>query len=201
MKSDIELDRRKVLGTVGSLAIAGSGLAAISNTAAAVNTTLNVTGSSITTDDGTIDNATVSVDSKGDYDGLDTEANYAEFSLHTRSPANGWEEMARSDSHSVSDEGSMGVYAGNTDDSFEKVSLLSNSGWTASDFADETEDGNYEKTEVEFALKFQVFDEQGNEIEAATASDTAIYEVKNQPSDANAQGDGSTGMSGTNQEP
>jgi hypothetical protein len=35
MKSNIELDRRKVLGTVGGLALAGSGLAAFTGSAAA----------------------------------------------------------------------------------------------------------------------------------------------------------------------
>lgn len=86
MKSNIELDRRTVLGTVGGLAVAGSGLAALTGSAAAGDTELEGPDETITatTDDGEIKFVAYGGRLRFEWDGLDTEATHAEYLVESR---------------------------------------------------------------------------------------------------------------------
>lgn len=86
MKSNIELDRRTVLGTVGGLAVAGSGLAALTGSAAAGDTELEGPDETLTatTDDGEIKFVAYGGRLRFTWDGLDSEATHGEYTVETR---------------------------------------------------------------------------------------------------------------------
>lgn len=86
MKPNTEIGRRKVLGTIGGLAVAGSGLAALSGGAAASDTTLEGPDETVTatTDDGSIMYVAYGGRLRFEWDGLDTEATHGEYVVQSR---------------------------------------------------------------------------------------------------------------------
>lgn len=79
MKSNIELDRRKVLGTVGGLAVAGSGFAALTGGATATSGSLDIGDSEVHTDDGDLTEVNVKLDHTVTWDGFDIPVHAAEY--------------------------------------------------------------------------------------------------------------------------
>lgn len=77
MKEDIELGRRKVLGTVGGLAIAGSGLAALTGGATATAGTSIEDPETAESDDGEISYVAVQTTGRLTWDGFDEPAKQA----------------------------------------------------------------------------------------------------------------------------
>lgn len=92
MKRTIEIDRRKVLGTVGGLAMAGSGMAFFAGSAAAGDTSVSDAGTqAITTDDGSIHYVAFGGKLRYEWDGLDEVAEYGEYRVRARiHNGNGW---------------------------------------------------------------------------------------------------------------
>lgn len=86
MKPNANIGRRKVLGTIGGLAVAGSGLAALSGSAAAGDASLEGPDETITatTDDGEIKYVAYGGRLRFEWDGLDTEATHGEYEVQTR---------------------------------------------------------------------------------------------------------------------
>lgn len=86
MKSNIDLDRRKVLGTVGGLALAGSGMAAFTGSAAADGDATLSDASTLkgSNDDGEVQYVAFGGKLTYAWDGLDTEAEYGGYRLRTR---------------------------------------------------------------------------------------------------------------------
>lgn len=112
MKSNLELDRRKVLGTVGGLAMAGSGLAALTGsvTAGGDASISDANLQAITTDDGEIQYVAYGGRLRYEWDGLDTEATHGMYILETRvHDGSSWSNWR----HIGSDSGPLGE---NTDD-------------------------------------------------------------------------------------
>ncbi|MFC7047094.1 hypothetical protein ACFQH6_18360 [Halobacteriaceae archaeon GCM10025711] len=73
---DFTTTRRTVLGGIGALAIAGSGLAMFSDRASAQMTGLTIEGDAITTDDGTLSDVLLSVRGNWRYDGVDPRSGH-----------------------------------------------------------------------------------------------------------------------------
>lgn len=86
MKPNANIGRRKVLGTIGGLAVAGSGLAALSGSAAAGDANLEGPDETITatTDDGEIKYVAYGGRLRFTWDGLDTEATHGEYIVESR---------------------------------------------------------------------------------------------------------------------
>ena len=115
----MDLDRRKVLGTVGGLAIAGSGLAAFSGSAAAsVNTYFQAHGTSVLrNDDGSVQNVNVDVDGEYSWDNLDSPANMATVSLKAKVPGKTTKKTAHSETQTANGTHGSGTF------SFDNVDL------------------------------------------------------------------------------
>jgi hypothetical protein len=79
MKSNIELDRRTVLGTVGGLAVAGSGFAALTGGATATSGNLSIGDSQVSSDNGDLSEVNVSLDHEVTWDGFDYAVDAAEY--------------------------------------------------------------------------------------------------------------------------
>lgn len=89
MKSNIELDRRTVLGTVGGLAVAGSGLAALTGGATATAGSTITDPQAVTTDDGKIRYVRTHTTGRLNWDGFDEPAKYGRIFVGVELHRNG----------------------------------------------------------------------------------------------------------------
>lgn len=178
-----------VTGGVGFLASAGSAAAQVGS--------FSINGASIETDDGTVNDVTITASGEGEYDGIDERVTAIKFILRTSTP-DGWEDLA-SARYTVSETGSLHSHAGNQDVDFGTVSVLNNSSWTASDFASNT-DGESAETTVPYELKLEIF-ASGDVVASANIKDEATYKVTNEASSTSTGGSGSAGLSGEDQDP
>lgn len=89
MKRDIELGRRKVLGAVGSLAVAGSGLAALAGGATATAGSSISNPEAVTTDDGKIRYVRTHTTGRLNWDGFDEPAKYGRIFVGVELHRNG----------------------------------------------------------------------------------------------------------------
>jgi len=89
MGRNIELDRRTVLGTIGGLAVAGSGFAALTGGATATAGSSIKNPQAVTTDDGEIRYVRTHTTGRLNWDGFDTPARYGRIFVGVELHRNG----------------------------------------------------------------------------------------------------------------
>lgn len=192
MESNLELDRRKVLGTVGGLAIAGSGLAAFTGSAtASVNTRFKAHGTNVLkNDDGSVREVLVDVDGDYSWDNLDSPATMATVSLKAKVPEKTAKKTAHSETWKVNGTHGSGSF------SFEGVDLTE----TFSDavFEDDTDDGQKKVTDVKLWIVVSISYGDGQSV-GNSANDTMGVHVNNLASQANVNGESDASASSYDQ--
>ncbi|MFC4551691.1 MULTISPECIES: hypothetical protein [Halorussus] len=192
MKPNTELDRRKVLGTVGGLAIAGSGLAALSGSATAtVKTGLNTSNTNLlTNDDGSV--RKVLLDASGDYawDGLDSPATSATVAVKAKVPGDTYQKEVTSEQRNANGTHGKGSF------SFEDLDLTE----TFSDevFEDGTDDDEKKVTTVQLWVEVTIAYGNGKSVGDTAANDMSVR-VKNQPSSAAVEAESDANVSSYDQ--
>lgn len=182
MKSNIELDRRKVLGTVGGLALAGSGLAAFTGSAAAqVSTsfTANDAGT-VTTADGSIQQVLVDTSGTFSWSGLDSAATTGMVTLEAKkkgSHPNNYAQVT-SKSHGING------LSGERDFTLDQVDLTETFG---DDHFESDADGEKKTTGIDLRISVTITT-TGGSAHDANAADTMYVGADNEAADANING-------------
>lgn len=191
-----ERDPLRVFGSIALvLALIGAAVVATSGGATATMSQLSISGDSITTDDGTVNDVGVDVSVVGSYDGVDQSAEQLRFALQTYK--NGKWHTVATKVFTVKNRGALQSHAGKISASFD-ASLVNNSPWSASDFA-ASADGSTAETVVDYRVVMVVENGDGSNIASATSKDKVKYTVTNEATSTTAGGSGQATSSGTNQ--
>lgn len=187
------------MGAAG--AAGGLGLLALSGGASADVGHLSISGDTITTDDGTVNDVRSAVsEAYVTYDGIDENVTKIRLTLDAYHGSAGWEEVILQE-YEVSNQSSLGSSAGSLDGvSMGDASLLDATSWEAGDFEAST-DGESNTTTVEFRLRLQLF-ASGTEVNpSAQESTTADFTVNNQEATSDTGGHGDGTLEGEDQDP
>lgn len=193
MKSNLELDRRKVLGTVGGLALAGSGLAAFTGSAAAtVKTKFKANNAgTVTTADGSVRKVLVDTSGTFSWKGLDSPADSATVKLeakrHGAAPAN-YSKVA-SNTYDVNG------LSGSEEFTLPTVDLTDHFG---DDHFETDADGDLTKTWIDLRVSVVVTSQDGTTT-GANAADSMRVKSNNVASDANVNGESDASASSYDQ--
>jgi len=198
-KDDSPVTRRRVLYGGGTIVSAGLGAVALSTgSASAANLSqAQVRGSAVTTDDGRVDDVTVTAEVSGQYDGLDTAASAVEFSLQVNTGSQ-WEEIDDV-VRQVSNVRSLGPRAGRRTDRV-GGSVLSTTSFQASDFRAGEDGGTRDRT-LQFRVQMTVYAANGSTVIQTAETDSARIRVTNEEATSATGADGSTDVTGQNAEP
>lgn len=193
MERNIELDRRTVLGTVGGLAVAGSGLAALTGGATATAGSDIEDPEAVTSDDGEITYVSTQTTGRLTWDGFDEPAKYGRIMVYVTLQRNGnvlwgenlihdtgqfaldssWggdgEEISLSGDHEAGQEGYIasdadwGICQKNREHIYNDGYGLPNNPAPVHPFTAGS-DGGTQKTGVVLRSVYLLFDENGNEL-------------------------------------
>lgn len=192
MKPNTDFDRRKVLGTVGGLAIAGSGLAALSGSAAAtVKTGLSASNTNLLkNDDGSVREVLLNVSGDYAWDGLDSPATSASVSVKAKVPGDTQQKVVTSEQRNANGTHGKGSF------SFENLDLTE----TFSDevFEDGTDDDEKKVTTVQLWVEVTIAYGNGKSVGDTAANDMSVR-VKNQPSSAAVEAESDASVSSYDQ--
>ncbi|UPV99435.1 hypothetical protein M0R88_12990 [Halorussus gelatinilyticus] len=193
MKSNIELDRRKVLGTVGGLALAGSGLAAFTGSAAAqVSTSFKANNAgTVTTADGSIQKVLVDTSGTFSWSGLDSAAKTGMVTLEAKKKGSHPNNYTKVTSKSYSINGLDGERSFTLD----QVDLTETFG---DDHFESDDDGKKKTTGIDLRVSVTITTTGGNAHDAK-AADTMYVGADNKAADANIQGESDASASSYDQ--
>jgi len=183
MKSNIELDRRKVLGTVGGLALAGSGLAAFTGSAAATvetDFTANNAGT-VTSADGSVRKVMVDTSGTFSWNGLDSAADSAVVTLETKKPGVG----AAHYSEVASETYDINGLSGESEFTLPTADLTDHFG---DDHFESATDGKLAKTWVSLRLSVTIISHDGS-TNGASKADNVRVQADNIASEADIDGE------------
>ncbi|WP_327051316.1 hypothetical protein [Halomicrococcus gelatinilyticus] len=189
----MDLDRRKVLGTVGGLAIAGSGLAAFTGSAAAsVSTEFKANNAgTVTTADGSVRKVMVDTSGTVSWSGLDSPADSAEVTLEAKRHGVG----AAHYSEVASDTYDVNGLSGEAAFELPTVDLTEHFG---DDHFESDTDGKLTATWVDLRVSVTVTSQDGS-TNGANAADSMRVRSKNEASDANIDGESDASASSYDQ--
>lgn len=183
MKPNVELGRRKVLGTVGGLALAGSGLAAFTGSAAAqVNTSFTANNAgTVTTPDGSVRKVMVDTSGTISWKGFDNAAENATVTLEAKKTGVGkanYTELA-------SAEYGVNGLSGEREFALDTVDLTEH--FDDSHFESD-QDGKKNATGIDLRVSVTITT-NGGDPHDASAADTMWVTADNTASDANIEGE------------
>ncbi|WP_135825543.1 hypothetical protein [Halorussus ruber] len=193
MKSNLELDRRKVLSTVGGLALAGSGLAAFTGGAAAkVSTefTANNAGT-VTSPDGSIRKVLVDTSGTVSWSGFDATAETATVTLEAKEKGSHPNNYAPLTSTSLAVNG----LSGERDFQLDTVDLTEQFG---DDHFESDTDGEKKTTGIDLRISVTITTNGGSPHDA-NAADTMWVGADNAASDTNIDGESDASASSYDQ--
>lgn len=204
--TDSSLTRRElvVLAATAAASVFGSALLSDGARADAALGSLDVSGDSVTTDNGQLRSLTVSIDAGHlSYDGLDTPAASVDVNLFAAlagGDTDATNNRIATTSYTVADESALETNAGSVDFTFDSVDVLAARDVRKADFRAST-DGGTADTDVDFRLEVVV--RNGGDAPLVEAEDTATatISVTNQARSEGVQGTGSTNAGGKNQRP
>ncbi|WP_158057766.1 hypothetical protein [Halorussus halophilus] len=190
MKDSVNLDRRKVLGTVGGLAAAGSGLAAFSGSAAAtVNTSFTANNTdTLTTADGSVRKVVVETDGTYSWKGLDSPAKTATVTLEAKKEGGSYMQVT-SKSYRCNGLSGKKDFELDTVDLTEKFS---------DDHFESDSDGKLKETDIDLKISVTITSADGS-TNGANASDSMTVSAENRAADANIDGESNASASSYDQ--
>ncbi|WP_137283474.1 hypothetical protein [Halorussus salinisoli] len=195
MKRNIELDRRKVLGTVGGLALAGSGLAAFTGSAAAeVETKFKAhnTGT-VTTPDGKIRKVLVDTTGSFAWKNLDSAAESATVTLSAKAKNGSSYNPIATKTYSING------LSGERSFDLDKVDLTDTDYFGDDDFESET-DGEKQPTAIDLQISVTVTSTGSGDPNPTASADSRMWVgTKNAESNAEVEGDSTASASSYDQ--
>lgn len=193
MKPNVELDRRKVLSTVGGLAVAGSGLATLTGSAAAkVDTefTANNAGT-VTSPDGSIQKVLVDTSGTISWKGFDHAAENATVTLEAKKTGVGKANYSRL----ASKEYSINGLSGEQGFELDTVDLTEHFG---DDHFESDTDGEKKATGIDLRVSVTITTNGGPDHDAS-AADTMWITADNEASDTDIEGESDASASSYDQ--
>ncbi|WP_458185068.1 hypothetical protein [Haladaptatus sp. NG-WS-4] len=186
-KPNTTLTRRTVLGTVGGLAVAGSGPALLSGSTAAVDTKFTPNNTEVlTTDDGSVREVVVETSGTVSWDGLEEPAGSLSLSLYAKLDADlQYYELAAQRLDAA------GLH-GRLEYDFEARNLLDDPGFSAADF--EAADGTERTRTVWLRLDVTVYGTDGTTTLTTGYADASFtVTVENRDERCEISGEANTG--------
>jgi len=175
----------KILIATMVVAIVG-GIAIISGTGLATNTSFSMDGDTQTFTDGKLHTVHVSASGQFSWDGADVAPKHTTATLQVKRDGN-WHNVKRTTVN-----GNTNRLSGSVDYNFNNVDLLNNSPYRTHDFEADA-DGSTKKTNIPFRVVINTEENMdGNNVDrVVTDSDTATITVKNEKLRTGATGSGS----------